>query len=99
MTKARGSQKGFWLFQRQRMTDIHELGLSQGFPRGRLQTPPSSGRAKKSKVSNLDLGGMYGNSFCVTTILRILCRLLPAAGLVVGIVDPFGDASTPSDSL
>ena len=81
LTKTRGYNGGFWLFAENRMTDIDELGLLQGFPRNRLRLAKGVGKAH--------LGGMYGNSFNVNTLMRIFCRLLPAVGLAYP-VDPFG---------
>ena len=59
----------------------NEIMRMQGIPAGRLIIPDG--------MSQLQVGGMAGNSFSVPVVHHILARLLPAVGLA-GVHDPMG---------
>ena len=101
LTQSRGRQNGFWIFNRMRMMGIAELGRSQGFPTGRIQLPPagSAQGMRNRKVTEHQLGGMYGNAFNVNTTMRILARLLPSIGIACDVRDPWSASSIPADCL
>ena len=92
LTRTRGTQYGFWLFNRSRMLNLNELARCQGFPADRIEIP-------RKGVSRRQVGGMYGNAMNVNTIMRIVARLLPAVGVAGGIEDPFGEGSIDADCL
>ena len=77
ITASRSKAGGFYISHLNRMTYYLELGRLQGFPTDKLRTMLSSNGVKHSVV-----GHAIGNAISVNILMRILPRLLVAAGLV-----------------
>ena len=87
LTAARGSNHGFWLLGRRRMMSLGELLGLQGM---------APGEVNFGGLSDRQAGTMIGNGFTKPVILRLLARLLPAAGLSGPLRDPYDAFSLPS---
>ena len=80
ITAARGQQGGFWLVQQGRMMTVSELLRLQGIH-------PSA--VDVSMLSKNKMGFMIGNGFTLGVVCRIFARVMPIAGLAMGIKDPY----------
>ncbi len=85
ITATRGRQGGFYIMSQKRMTTLEELGRLQGFPTAAVSSMKAA--ADKGVV-----GHALGNAMSVNILLRILPRVLHAAGLI-------GGCNPPSDWL
>ena len=77
ITATRGSQGGFYITNRNRMTTMMELGRLQGWPTKcilRMFNAPG--------VSRKQVGHSIGNGMTVNVMLRLLPRVLYSAGLI-----------------
>ena len=69
-----GEPRGHWVSNRGRRTNLREMFRLQGMDPRRV----------KMVVSPNQMGAQLGNTMSVNVLERILCRLLPAAGLTEG---------------
>lgn len=78
ITATRGKQGGFFVTNRQRMTNIEELGRLQGWP---TQVVHKMQR-DNVRVAKKYIGHAIGNGMTVNVVLRLLPRVLYSAGLL-----------------
>ena len=84
ITKTRAAQGGFYVTHKHRMTTARELGRMQGWPTSTIDHLLKHG-ATIPKVA-----GCIGNGMSVNVILRLLPRVLRAAGLInTNVADPW----------
>ena len=76
ITATRGMQGGFYITNRQRMTNVKELGRLQGLPTTCVE------RMLRSGVAQKHVGHAAGNGMTVNVVLRLLPRALYSAGLL-----------------
>ena len=86
ITASRSKAGGFYVTTLKRMTYYRELGGLQGFPMKTLHKLLTCHRVKKNTI-----GHAIGNAISVNVLMRLLPRLLVAAGLVrvAGGYDPW----------
>jgi hypothetical protein len=77
ITASRSKAGGFYVTTLKRMTYYRELGGLQGFPMKTLHKLLTCHRVKKNTI-----GHAIGNAISVNVLMRLLPRLLVAAGLV-----------------
>ena len=77
MRPRRSGTGGYYLYKRQRFTNIYELGGLQGWPRSWVDALLQV--ESKSKV-----GQAFGDAMSLNVLMRILPRALAAAGLLTG---------------
>jgi len=94
LTRARAGDGGHWLFQRDREMTTQEMLRLQGMRASRFRLPVSrSGERMRERQLRM----MIGNAFSVNVVVRILSRLLPAAGLTDALKDPYGSRSVAAE--
>jgi DNA (cytosine-5)-methyltransferase 1 len=91
LTRSRCGSGGHWLFNRNREMTTREMMRLQGMRAGRFRLPVKRGGSERK------LRLMIGNAFSVNVVVRILSRLLPAAGLTAPLKDPYGKQSVVAD--
>lgn len=84
ITRSRGRSNGHYLFALSRFMSCEEIGRLQGFP---IKTI----KALQLAAPDADLGGAFGDAMSLNILLRLLPRVLYAAGLVRSVVDMWGD--------
>jgi DNA (cytosine-5)-methyltransferase 1 len=92
LTRRRCCDGGHWLFSRGRDMTTREMLRLQGMRPKRFRLPVKNG----VRMSERKLRMMVGNAFSVNVVVRILSRLLPAAGLTGALKDPYGRQSIPA---
>ena len=90
LTASRASAGGHWILSQGRLMSVAEMECLQGVG----VQPPNGGKIvcinRPSGVSQRQWGLLIGNSISVSVLQRVLCRLLPAAGLSKPLVDLWG---------
>lgn len=77
MKPRRSGAGGYFLYKRQRFTNIYELGALQGWPRSWVD-------ALLQVESRSKVGQAFGDGMSLNVLMRLLPRALASAGLLKG---------------
>ena len=77
MCMTRSRPRGHWITSHGRVMNLDEMHRCQGMKRDR----------SKQVVTDRQMGALLGNAMSQNVLERLLCKVLPAAGLVDGLVD------------
>ena len=84
ITASRGKSGGFYITTLKRMTSYEELGRLQGFPTNVVKKLlEAAARDDKPKSKTMTVGHALGNAISVNMLMRLLPRILVAAGLAL----------------